>query len=81
MLKDPANPLRRVLDLILENAKEMVRDGRMKIVDGVPVFREDVKQMLADREARAHSHCTESDPCGGVFNARVRARRGQTRSM
>ncbi len=74
-LKDPANPIRRVLDILLESAKEMVRDGRMKIVDGVPVFRDDVKQMLAEREARAHphAHCTKSDPCGGVFNPRRKA--------
>lgn len=74
-LKDPANPIRRVLDILLASAKEMVRDGRMKIVDGVPVFRDDVKQMLAEREARAHphAHCKKSDPCGGVFNPRLKA--------
>lgn len=73
-LKDPANPIRRVLDILLESAKEMVRDGRMKIVDGVPVFRDDVQQMLAEREARAHphAHCAKSDPCGGVFNPRLK---------
>lgn len=82
-LKDPANPIRRVLDILLESAKEMVRDGRMKIVDGVPVFRDDVKQMLAEREARAHphAHCTKSDPCGGVYNVRTKASRSKSALM
>lgn len=71
-LKDPANPLRRALDLILENAKQMMLDGRMRIVDGVPVFSPEVQQMLADRETRAHSRCTKSDPCGGVYNPRLK---------
>lgn len=79
MMKDPTNPIRRVLDLLLENAKEMMRDGRMKIVDGLPVFSAEVEQMLAERKARAHSRCTEVDPCGGIFNMRLQARRSPTK--
>lgn len=71
MFKDPANPIRRALDLLLENAKEMARDGRLKIVDGLPVFSAEVEQMLAERRARAHARCTEADPCRGVSNVRV----------
>lgn len=71
-LKDPSNPIRRVLEILLASAKEMVRDGRMKIVDGVSVFRDDVKQMLAERKARRHSRCSKDDPCGGVHNPRAK---------
>jgi|CXWL01.1.fsa_nt_gi hypothetical protein len=71
-LKDPDNPIRRVRDLLLESAKQMIRDGRMKMVDGVPVFSEEVNKMLAVRNARAHARCTQADPCGGVFNPRIK---------
>ncbi len=77
MMKDPSNPIRRVYDLLFESMKGMMRDGRMKIVDGVPVFSDEVNRELAEREARAHSHCTEADPCGGVHNARLMARRSK----
>lgn len=63
MLKDPLNPIRRVRDLLVEAAKQMVQDGRMKVVDGVPVFSEEVKRMLSEREARLHARCTELDSC------------------
>lgn len=66
MVQDPDNPIRRVRDLLLEGAKQMIRDGRMKMVDGVPVFSEEVKQLLADREARRlarHARCPKSLPC------------------
>lgn len=62
-LKDRDNPIRRALDLLLEGSRQMIRDGRMKMVDGVPVFSEEVNRMLAEREARLHARCTESDPC------------------
>jgi hypothetical protein len=80
-LKDPNNPLRQVLDLLLENAKEMVRDGRMKIVDGVPVLSPEVEKMLAERKARAHARCTEADPCGGIYNERLQRRQRSTRTV
>lgn len=73
MLKDPTNPIRRVYDLLFEGAKEMIRDGRMKMVDGVPIFSEEVNRMLAERKARAHARCTKDDPCGGVYNVRIKA--------
>lgn len=71
-LKDPDNPIRRVRDLLLESAKQMIRDGRMKMVDGVPVFSEEVNRLLAERKARAHARCTKADPCRGVFNPRIK---------
>lgn len=71
-LKDPSNPIRRVFDMLLESEKQMMRDGRMKLVDGNPVYSDEVKQMLAEREAQVHARCTQADPCGGVFNVRLK---------
>lgn len=62
----PANSrgaIRSVLDILVCAAGEMVRDGRMKLVDGVPVFSDEVNQMLARREAQRHARCTSDDPC------------------
>lgn len=53
---------------------QMIRDGRMKMVDGVPAFSEEVKQLLADREARRlarHARCPKSSPCQNPKEALV----------
>lgn len=71
MLKDPSNPIRRVYDILLEQAKLMVNDGRLKVIDGIPVLSPEVERLMAEREARLHSRCTTSDLCGGVHNKKI----------
>lgn len=71
LLREPNNPIRRVLDLLLEQAKVMISDGRLKMVDGLPVLSPEVEQIMEQREARMHSRCTNSDPCGGVHNKKI----------
>lgn len=70
-LKDLNNPIRRVLDLLTEQAKLMLHDGRLKMVDGLPVLSPEIERMMAEREARQHSRCTASDPCRGVHNKKL----------
>lgn len=57
--------------MLLEQAKLMLTDGRLKIVDGVPVLSPKVEQMLAEREARRHRYCTDADPCRSTNRALI----------